>query len=244
MNEEERAPRRIDKRRVEELLRAPDFATQLALWRTFPARKVINPLVSFLCSVDEQVRWHAVTAAGVVTAALAEEDPESARVIIRRFLWQLNDESGGIGWGIPEALGESLARSALLAKEYGRLVLSLIKEDENYLEHPPLLAGALWALARLLQNRAHLLKESEAPLISYGHHPEPAFRALALWGLGAVGSSLSLPLIESLEADSAPVRLYRNETFENTAVGELARQARSAVLTRFGLRSFPTATGR
>lgn len=243
MSEGEQVGRRIDKRRVEELLRAPDFAAQLALWRTFHARKVINPLVSFLCSADEQVRWHAVTAAGVVTAALAEVDPESARVIIRRFLWQLNDESGGIGWGIPEALGESLARSALLAKEYGRLVLSFIKEDENYLEHPPLLAGALWALARLLHSRADLLKESETPLISYGRHPEPAFRGLALWGLASVGTALSLPLIESLEADSAPVRFYRNESFENTTLGELAREARSAVMTRLDLRASPTANG-
>lgn len=243
MSEGEPVVRRIDKRRVEELLRAPDFSDNLGVWPTFPARKVINPLVSFLCSADERVRWHAVTASGIVTAALAEEDPESARVIIRRFLWQLNDESGGIGWGIPEALGESAARSPLLAGEYARLVLSFVKEDENFLEHPPLLAGALWALARLLQTRADLLKDSEAPLISYGRHPDALFRALALWGLGAVGTTRSLPLIESLEADDAAVRIYRNESFENTTVAELARQARIAVKNRLGLTASPAADG-
>lgn len=235
------AARRMDKRRVEELLRAPDFSENLAVWRSFPARKVINPLVSFLCSADECVRWHAVTAAGIVTAALAEQDPESARVIVRRFLWQLNDESGGIGWGIPEALGESMARSPLLAEEYARLALSFIKEDENFLEHPPLRAGALWALARLLQSRAHLLPESEAPLVASLRDPDALFRALALWGLGAVATARSLPFMERLSADMTPVRLYRNESFENTTVSELARQAVAAVKTRQGLTGNPAA---
>lgn len=243
MSEREPAVRRIDKRRVEELLRAPDFSENLSVWRSFPARKVINPLVSFLCSMDERVRWHAVTAAGIVTAALAEREPESARVIVRRFLWQLNDESGGIGWGIPEALGESLARSPLLAEEYGRLVLSFIKEDENHLDHPPLLAGALWAVARLLQTRADRLKDSEDPLISYVRHPNALFRALALWGLGAVGTKASLSRIEPLEADNAPVRLYRNESFQNTTVSELAQEARSAIRSRIDLTTSPAANG-
>ncbi len=145
--------------------------------------------------------------------------------------------------GIPEALGESLARSALLAKEYGRLVLSFIKEDENYLEHPPLLAGALWALARLLQTRADLLKESEAPLLSYVRHPNALFRALALWGLGAVGTAASFSRLEPLETDNAPVRLYRNESFENTTVSELAREARTAIRSRIDLTTSPTANG-
>lgn len=237
----EPAVRRIEKKRVEELLRASDFSRNLAVWRSLPARKVINPLVSFLCSADERLRWHAVTAAGLVTATLAEEDPESARVIVRRFLWQLNDESGGIGWGVPEALGESLARSPLLAGEYARLVLSFIKEDENYLEHPPLLAGALWGLARLLQTRAHLLAESEGPLVAYLHHPDALFRALALWGLGAVATARTLPLLQRLSTDTSPVRLYRNESFEDTTVAEGARQAAAAVRTRLGLRTPPAA---
>jgi hypothetical protein len=43
---------------------------------------------------------------GEVMAHLADKDMESARVIMRRLMWSLNDESGGIGWGAPEAMGE------------------------------------------------------------------------------------------------------------------------------------------
>jgi len=225
---------RMDKKVVKELLEAPDFSATLDVWRLVPARKVINPLLSFLCSPDETLRWHAVTAAGIVTAALAEENPESARVIIRRFLWQLNDESGGIGWGIPEALGESLARSPLLAKEYARLVLSFVKEDENYLEHPPLLVGALWAVARLAQDRAELLTEAEQVLLSYVDHAEGVFCALALWGLGALASPAVVTRLDQLTTDTRPVRLYRRESFQNCTVADVAREAQAAILARHG----------
>jgi len=96
---------------------------------------VINPLFSFLYNNDEQVRWRTVTAFGAVVAKLADEDMEAARIIMRRLMWNLNDESGGIGWGSPEAMGETLARHEGLAKEYARILLSYARQDGNYLEH-------------------------------------------------------------------------------------------------------------
>lgn len=231
----------IHKKRVEELLLDPDFAVKTHLWRSFPARKVINPLLSFLCATDETLRWHAVTAAGIVTASLAEKEPESARVIVRRFLWQVNEESGGIGWGIPEALGESLARSRMLAQEYGRLLLAFVREDENYLEHPPLLAGALWGLARVVNAHPDLLKESALDFSAYADHPTPLFRALALWGLTAVGDASSFARLEVLATDTTPVRLYRDECFHPTTVAALAQEARCAIRARAGVSSSPGA---
>ena len=46
---------------------------------------------------------------GAVVANLAEKDMESARVVMRRLMWSLNDESGDIGWSRPEAMGEIIA---------------------------------------------------------------------------------------------------------------------------------------
>jgi len=56
---------------------------------------------------------------GRVVSSLAEKDMESARVVMRRLMWNLNEESGGIGWGCPEAMGETMARSAPLAWNTG-----------------------------------------------------------------------------------------------------------------------------
>ena len=45
------------------------------------------------------IKWHAVSALGAIVAALAEKEMESARIIMRRLMWSLNDESGSIGSG-------------------------------------------------------------------------------------------------------------------------------------------------
>jgi hypothetical protein len=148
------------KREVEQLLRAPDFTEQLSAWHQFPARQVVNPLFSFLCSADDMLKLRAVSALGQVVARLADADLESARVVVRRLIWSLNDESGGIGWGAPEAIGEILASHEVLAREYAHILLSFIRADGNFLELPLLQRGVLWGLARLAAVRPHLLQQA------------------------------------------------------------------------------------
>jgi len=105
------------KRIVANLLIAETFPSSLVAISQLPARQVVNPLFAFFCDPDALRRWRAVTAMGRVVSSLAENDMESARVVMRRFMWNLNEESGGIGWGCPEAMGETMARSAPLARE-------------------------------------------------------------------------------------------------------------------------------
>ncbi|MBW2196206.1 MAG: HEAT repeat domain-containing protein, partial [Deltaproteobacteria bacterium] len=97
------------KRKVLACLQSDNLDETLNELCQLPARQVINPLFSSLLSSKEQTKWRAVTAMGAVVANLAEQDMESARVIMRRLMWSLNDESGGIGWGAPEAMGEIIA---------------------------------------------------------------------------------------------------------------------------------------
>jgi len=93
-------------------------------------------------------------------ATLADADMEAARVVMRRMIWQLNEESGGIGWGMPEAMGETMARHEGLAQEYAHMLVSYIQEDGNFLEHVPLQRGVLWGLGRLAQARPWLVEEA------------------------------------------------------------------------------------
>ena len=69
---------------MRQLLLQEDFEKGLSQIGDLPARKVINPLFSFLCSLDELLKWRAVTAMGEVVTRLAEEDMESARVVMRQ----------------------------------------------------------------------------------------------------------------------------------------------------------------
>jgi len=126
-----------------------DFERAMAGLTAIPPRRAVNPLFSFFCSVTPLLRWRAVSGMGVVVSRLAETQMESARVVMRRLMWSLNDESGGIGWGAPEALGEITARHSLLAGEYAHILVSYIRPDGNFLEHPVLQRGLLWGLGRL-----------------------------------------------------------------------------------------------
>ncbi len=74
------------KKKVLQFLQAEDFAQGLYEISQLPARQVVNPLFSFLCSIDERVKWRAITAMGRVISDLAASDLESARVVMRRFI--------------------------------------------------------------------------------------------------------------------------------------------------------------
>jgi hypothetical protein len=120
------------KKKIQKLLLQQDLESGLAEIGRMPARKAINPLFSFLCNLDKLLKWRAVTAMGEVVDRLADTDMESARVIMRRYMWQLNDESGGIGWGCPEAMGEIMARNENLAGEFWCILISYIRPDGNF----------------------------------------------------------------------------------------------------------------
>jgi len=167
------------KKRILEILSNENFDKGLEEILQLPARQVINPLFSFLYNKYESVKWRAVTAMGAVVASLAENDTESARVIMRRLIWNLNDESGGIGWGSPEAMGEIMAQNEQMAKEYHLILISYIREDGNYIEHEILQRGVLWGLSRLAHVRPDLVKDAAPFLRPYMESDDPVLRELA-----------------------------------------------------------------
>lgn len=200
----------------------------------FAPQDIIHPLFSALCSSNELCKWHAVSAFGVVVPKMVETDVESARIIMRRFLWSLNDESGGIGWGVPEAMGEVMARSELLFYEYGHLLLSYMREDGpelfqdgNYLELPALQQGVLWSVGRLLAKRkeAMLGQGVVADLQKYLFSEDRIVRAIAAWCLGKCGSVKDLDHIEKLTNDQFSFNFYWENKLEETSVALLAEQA-------------------
>jgi hypothetical protein len=212
------------KREVFALLISEDFDQALKALCAFPARRVINPLFSFLCSTEPQTRWRAVLALGLVVSSHANEDMESARVIMRRIIWNLNDESGGIGWGLPETMGEIMARHEGLAREYANILMSYIQEDGNFLEHPPLQQGVLWGLWRLAQSRPQLLRAALLNLHPFLTSDDATLRALAVLILGLSGSRECDSELESLLEDEAKVTIFFNGRQQDFRVKELAKQ--------------------
>jgi len=213
------------KEKIRTLLLQQDTESGLAQIGDMPARKAINPLFSFLCSLDELLKWRAVTAMGQVVDRLADTDMESARVIMRRYMWQLNDESGGIGWGCPEAMGEIMARHAKLAKEFWCILISYIRPDGNFLEHEILQRGALWGVGRLAHARPRLLEDSVAYLYPYMKAEDPYLRGLAVWASGPLRNKNTAHELKHLKDDHARLKVFHNGHLKPWSVAELAKCA-------------------
>jgi len=216
-----------EKRRISKLLGYSDIESIIRELHQLPPSRVINPLIGALCSNDETVRWHAITALGPIVAGLADRDMDGARIVMRRFMWSLNDESGGIGWGAPEAMGEIMACHDQLAQEYGHILVAFMREDGFFLELEMLQRGLMWGLGRLAQARPSLLRERNAVmyLLPYLDSADAAVRGLAAWTLGLLSAGETISRLEHLVADPGQLRLYVNRIFVAETVGSLAQKA-------------------
>jgi HEAT repeat protein len=217
------------KRKVLDLLRSDSFDQTLPELLKLPARQVVNPLISFLFGKDEEIKWRAVSALGQVVANLAETDIESARVVMRRLMWMLNDESGGIGWGAPEAMGEIIASHDRLAEEYAPVLISYVWEEGNFLEYEPLQRGAVWGLGRVAQERPNMVQDSIPHLMSFLESPDATVRGLAAWALGLLRAEAARSRLEGLLEDNAEIPLYIDRSLTRRRVGDLAKEALASI---------------
>ena len=213
------------KHQVLTLLRSDDVEPAMETLCGLPLRKVVSPLFSFLYHHDLKVRWRAVEAMGLVVARLADEDQESARVVMRRLMWNLNDESGGIGWGSPEAMGAVLVRHEGLAEEYAHVLMSYTREDGNYLEHEILQRGLLLGIGRLAEVRPRLLTDAERLLVPYLRSPDAAVRGLAARVVGVLGIVSARPVLLELTGDKASIETFMHGTVVHLRVADLAKEA-------------------
>lgn len=222
------------KRLVRGLLSDDGWAARLSELDAIPARRLIGPLFSLLLDPSETVRWRAIAAFGRTVARLAEsrepgEGLEAARVILRQCLWRLNEESGGVGWGVPEALGETLFQHRRLATEFHRVLASYVREEErgegNSLDHVPLRRGVYWALGRLAQAHPDLLANEIPTLLAGLNEADGACRGLAAWTLGILRAASAAPALQALAADGTEVVLFRDGELAATTAGALANEA-------------------
>lgn len=188
-------------------------------------KQVINALISSFYEPDASIRWRAVEAAGAVVSGMTESDPESARVIVRRFMWMLNDESGGIGWGAPEAMGAAMARSPVMAEEYAGILCSYIDPEQNFLEHPGLQRGLLWGIGRLACSEPERIKSAVPHLLSFIASADAVHRGISAWALGNKGDHKNLGALKSLFSDDAEIEFFENWQVVQLRVKDLARRA-------------------
>ncbi|MFN3567284.1 MAG: DVU0298 family protein [Caldimicrobium sp.] len=150
---------------------------------SIPPSKRVSYLIGAFLHPKEEVRWKAIIAFGLSVSEIAEMDLEKARILIRRLMWMLNEESGSMAWGVGEGFAEALYHSELLKREYLQIYVSYIWPEGNYLEFPPAQRGIIWGIGRLAQKyKEDLIKISAPNYLTYHFNSvDPLVVFLSLW---------------------------------------------------------------
>ena len=216
---------RIRREQILEIVSGSNAAAGLPELRCDSPKKIVNALLPLLYNQNEIIKWRAVTFMGLFVQELAEEEMESARNVVRRLMWNLNDESGGIGWGSPEAMGEILTCHEGLAGEYAPILLSYANKAGNYLELPMLQRGLLWGIARLSEERRHLVTGSKSLFFPCLESEDSAVRGHAARIVGLIGTMEDRGSLSPLIKDHSAYTTYFGHRCMRCIVGETVREA-------------------
>lgn len=215
------------KKQIHELLFEEDFEYGLAKICRFPPNNVISPLLSLFYNSDELTRWRSISAMGAVVSKAAKQHIETARVVMRRLMWNLNDESGGIGWGSPEAMGEIMAISERIAVEYHNILISYIIPKGNYLEHEVLQRGVLWGIGRLSHARPEYVRASVDFILPYLESHDPFHRGLSAWAICPFYRATEYPaILKQLGNDKSKFNFYLDGKLKEISVSEMIAQSK------------------
>jgi len=238
MMKENRLARRRIKLELLPLLEKRQTSEISNFLKHYPDHLVLNTLFSALCNPLDRVRWNAVMCFGTIVPRLAEERIEEARVIMRRFLWSLNDESGGIGWGAPESLAEIMCHCGQLRREYLHMLISYMCEDGeeffqdgNYLELPMLQRGLLWGIGRLCQcHRDEMIEQNIVEKVAaYLSSTDSAVSGLAIWSLGLLQAKSTGQRIAPFLDKVKVIQIYKDNFLQDVELGFLAEEALQAL---------------
>ena len=182
--------------------------------------RVLTYLVALTYELDPKLAWRSTDGFGLAAARIADRDPEFVRGHLRRLLWLLNDESGGIGWHAPELIGEVLRNRPAQFHEFMPILASLLDmEPEDAVRFR---AGWLWAIGRVAEVRPEAMAAALPWAALCLDDTDPQVRGLAAWCLGRLGQGALLAARPDLLADDGHVTLYDAGEFHTIRVALLA----------------------
>jgi len=216
------------------LLQALDWEERLESLLEMPPQKILGPLFSLLLHPPE-IKWHAVTAFGLIVPRMAEQDMRDALAVMRRFLWHMQRNSSNSGWGISESMAEVMAQSERLAKRFHKQLISYIQNPRcfgsgnNYIEHPQLRQMAYWGLGRLSEARPKFTATAVPDLLQALPGEEDISKGLICWALGSLKAREAQGALEELVDSTKNIELYRNRELTRVTLGALAQEALEAI---------------
>jgi hypothetical protein len=159
---------------------------------------------------------------GVLASRVEQKNMEQARIILRRMMWNLNDESGGIGWGSPEAMGEVLSLSPKLAMEFKSILFSYLEPGGNFIEYEMLQRGVIWGIGTYLKSNPDDLDViTKKLLLEHLKSIDLIKKAYALRALGNT-SFISSDTLSRLSIDNRhKIKIFNGWNFKKKTVSDI-----------------------
>lgn len=209
-------------------LESNDLETVVSL--ALKSRKALSLLVRMAYDKETLVGWRAIKAAGLVAKALAKIDHEFLRITIRKLLWSLSDESGGIGWSAPELIGEIVSSDPASFADIVPLIAEVYDIEEETFR-----PGVVYALARIAEVSPELVACYQKIVIRSLVDKNPLMKIYALELVNLLWDNVCRKkmwsseyqekvkrVVETLENDTEVAWVYKNNAFADAQVGELS----------------------
>lgn len=179
-------------------------------------QSVISKLISLSYDKEDLIAWRAIESFYSISKKLTPIDQSFVRNTIRRLLWSMSDESGGIGWSACEILGMIISANV---KEYDDIIPLLWSFREEEMFKP----GVMWAIYHIaLSDKERLLSICCDDLIKYVNDNNPYVRVYALRCINTIGCQLndSVLDLESIATDEK-VTYYEKGQLITSTVADL-----------------------
>ncbi len=216
------------KRTIQQALDQNDIDAVVSLAQRH--RRALSQLVRIAYDKESLAGWRAIKAIGRVAKALVNTDDEFLHVTVRKLLWSLSDESGGIGWAAPEILGEIVSADP---GKFGNIIpiIAEVYEIEEIVFRP----GVIYALMRIAETAPELITNYQKTIISSLTDENPMIRIYALklirllWPVVCKKNIWSDQYrdkikfaIKNMINDRKVVWIYQNSSFIDIEVGYIA----------------------
>jgi hypothetical protein len=189
-------------------------------------RKVLSVLVRLAYEKDTLIGWRAIIAVGRVAGLFVRDQYEFLRETVRKLLWSLSDESGGIGWSAPEMLGEIVSADPKRLADIVPLIAQVYSIEEDVFR-----PGVLYALRRIAETDPAVVRPFQMLVVHGLSGQDPLSRIHALELVKVLRNELIPENMEAVKCQSKNLRndrteawIYRKDGFTSILVGELAEE--------------------
>ena len=194
-------------------------------------RRALAVLVRISYDKETLAGWRAIKAVGLAAKALVKTDHEFLRETVRKLLWSLSDESGGIGWSAPELLGEIVSADPKMFSDIVPLIAQVYEVEEEVFR-----PGVVYALARIAETAPEQVAVYQKIVIMSLAEKNPLVKIYGLklverlWQTAIRENLWSseyrrrvMFLLESTNSDLGEAWVYKNDGFVNYEVGEISK---------------------